>query len=57
MKREDANLWRGWYQRHGGEIEFLGDTFGRGDVTSAMLLLLFVGLMWKMAMPVSHASR
>jgi hypothetical protein len=56
MKRDDANLWRGWYRRHGGEIEFLGDTFGSGDATSAVLLLLFVGLMWTMAKPVRRVA-
>jgi hypothetical protein len=48
MKAEDTTLWRGWYQRHGGETEFLGDHFGGGDETTAVLLLLFAGLMWKL---------
>ena len=49
MKADDANLWRGWYQRHGGEMTFLGDHFGAGEQTSAVLLLLFAALIWKLS--------
>ena len=45
MQYDDQKLWRGWYGRHGGEIVYLGDDFGSGDATSAVLLLLFAGLM------------
>ncbi|HTT65961.1 MAG TPA: hypothetical protein VMG35_29125 [Bryobacteraceae bacterium] len=51
MKAEDAALWEGWYERHGGETAFLGDQFGAGDATSAVLLLMFAGLMWKLIRP------
>jgi len=48
MQHDDQKFWRGWYGRHGGEIVYLGDDFGSGDATSAVLLLLFAGLMWQL---------
>ena len=32
--KEDADLWHGWYRRHGGEFNLIGDHFGGGDATS-----------------------
>jgi hypothetical protein len=49
MIADDAKLFRGWYARHGGEIEYLGDHFGDSDVTSALLVVLCAGLLWKMS--------
>jgi hypothetical protein len=49
LQAEDATTWQGWFGRHGGEIEFLGDRvanrFGpMKAVGTALLLALFVGL-------------
>jgi hypothetical protein len=55
MKAEDASLFGGWYERHNGEVKFLGDWFGDGDVLSAVLVLLFGGLMWKVVGAVPEA--
>jgi hypothetical protein len=55
MQRDDEKLWRGWYRRHGGEIDYLGDDFGSGDATSAVLLALFAALMWKLVRAVPRA--
>ena len=30
--KEDDTVWHGWYRRHGGEIEMIGDHFGGSDV-------------------------
>ena len=46
--REDDSLFGGWYQRHGGQVEFLGDHLGASDATSALLVLGCVVLLWKM---------
>jgi hypothetical protein len=47
MSGDDVH-WHGWYRRHGGEVELLGDHFGDGDAMSAILVLVFAGLMWQM---------
>jgi len=46
---DDERVWHGWYRNHGGEIVFFGDHFGSGDATSAALVLLAIGVLWKMA--------
>jgi hypothetical protein len=46
---EEESIWHGWYRNHGGEIVFFGDHFGSGDLTSALLVLLAVALLWKMS--------
>jgi hypothetical protein len=46
--KEDDMMWHGWYRRHGGELQLIGDHFGGGDAPSVLLALAAVGLMWKM---------
>jgi hypothetical protein len=40
---DDANAWGGWYSRHGGEVQYIGDhisgTLGEGIVASILLAL------------------
>jgi hypothetical protein len=48
-RSEDASLWQGWYGRHGGEMEFLGDhaagsSGARTTVATALLSMLFLGM-------------
>ena len=47
--KEDDTVWHGWYRRHGGEFELIGDHFGGSDATSVLLVLAAIGLLWKMA--------
>ena len=47
--KEDGTVWHGWYARHGGEIELIGDHFG-GDAASVLLVLVAIGLLSKMAL-------
>jgi hypothetical protein len=47
--KEDDVYWHGWYRRHGGEITMLGDHFGDSEVPTAFLVLVAIGLLWKMA--------
>jgi hypothetical protein len=47
--KEDETVWHGWYGRHGGEFELIGDHFGGSDATSVLLALAAIGLLWKMA--------
>jgi hypothetical protein len=47
--RDDQRVWRGWYRNHGGEMVFFGDDFGSTDATSALLALLGIGVLWRMA--------
>ena len=47
--QEDDTIWHGWYRRHAGEIQFLGDHAGPGDTTSLLLLLAAIGLLGAMA--------
>jgi hypothetical protein len=49
MEAEDATTWQGWFGRHGGELEFLGDHLASrvGPMTgvgTALLVALFLGL-------------
>ena len=65
MVDEDATIWHGWYQRHNGSVDFLGDhlansTFGGLDVQSVVLLFLFAAVVWRLwkevSRPVRHGS-
>ena len=47
--KEDEVYWHGWYRRHGGEITMLGDHLGDSEVPTAILVLVAIGLLWKMA--------
>ena len=47
--QDDEKVWHGWYRRHGGEIQFLGDHAGAGDGPSLLLVLLAIGLLGAMA--------
>lgn len=41
----DATAWQGWFGRHGGEVEFLGDHVAGGAVAfQVVLVVLFAGL-------------
>ena len=53
---EDDKYWHGWYRRHGGELGLIGDQFGGGDVTSVLLVLAAMGLVWKMAQMAPNVS-
>jgi hypothetical protein len=53
---EDQKYFRGWYQAHGGQVGFLGDSFGEGMLPSALLLLAAAGLLWKLAKMAPAAS-
>ncbi len=46
MVGDNEREFHGWYNRNGGEVTYLGDWFGAGDILSALLLLTFGGLMW-----------
>ena len=46
--QEDDTIWHGWYHRHGGEFELIGDHFGGSDLTSVLLVLAALGLLGKM---------
>ena len=41
---EDRTAWYGWYSRHGGSVEFLGDHVAQSSVVSHAELLLLLGL-------------
>ena len=41
---EDRTAWYGWYARHGGTVEFLGDRVAQSSVVSGGELLLLLGL-------------
>jgi hypothetical protein len=48
-RTDDAGMWQNWYQRHDGEMTFLGDhTAGENgagaNAATASLLLLFIGM-------------
>ena len=53
--KEDDIRWHGWYRRHGGEFELIGDHFG-GDATSVILALAAIALLWKMAQQAPAAT-
>ncbi|HTM49078.1 MAG TPA: hypothetical protein VL285_10370, partial [Bryobacteraceae bacterium] len=49
--QEDETAWGGWYARHGGALEHLGDRVagesGSGtDVATGAFLALFAGCIW-----------
>jgi hypothetical protein len=46
--QEDDTIWHGWYGRHGGGFDLIGDHFGGGDTTSVLLVLAALGLLGKM---------
>jgi hypothetical protein len=46
--RDEEDIWHGWYRAHGGEIVFFGDHFGDSDVTSAILAILAIALLWNL---------
>lgn len=48
MESDDRKLFHGWYGRHGGQVEYIGDHFGASDIPSGMLAILFAGLLWRM---------
>jgi hypothetical protein len=41
---EDRTAWYGWYSRHGGSVEFLGDHVAQSSIVSHADLLLLLGL-------------
>ena len=41
---EDRTAWYGWYSRHGGSVEFLGDHVAQRSIVSGGGLLLLLGL-------------
>jgi hypothetical protein len=41
---EDRTIWHGWYSRHGGSVEFLGDHVAQSSMASHAELLLLLGL-------------
>ena len=57
LRADDERYWHGWYRRHGGEVEYLGDHFGSGDAASAVLVALFAGILWKLARAMPPARR
>jgi hypothetical protein len=49
VRAEDAGNWQGWFERHAGELEYLGDhVAGRSglgtNVVTALLLIFLAGL-------------
>jgi hypothetical protein len=56
MIAEDARLFHGWYARHGGDIEYLGDHSGASDIPSGLLAILCVFLLWRMAREIPPAA-
>jgi hypothetical protein len=57
LTTEDARLFKGWYGRHGGEVDFIGDHFGTSEIPSAILAIVFAGLMWKLWISVPVAQK
>jgi hypothetical protein len=55
--KEDDTMWHGWYRRHGGEFELIGDHFGGGDATSVLLALAALGMLGSMALLGTTARR
>ena len=52
---EDETLWHGWYRRHGGQIEMIGDHFP-GDITTILLVLAALALLAQMARQIPAAT-
>jgi hypothetical protein len=48
LAADDPRLFKGWYARHGGEVEYLGDHFGTSDIPSIVMVIVFAGLMWRL---------
>jgi hypothetical protein len=44
MRSDDARIWQGWFGRHGGHLEFLGDHLADSSVGSVLLSMLFLCL-------------
>lgn len=57
LTTDDARLFKGWYARHGGEVEYLGDHFGTSSIPSAILAIVFAGLIWKLWTSVPAAQQ
>lgn len=55
-KAEDRTLWHGWFSRHGGNVEFLGDAAGEAGNTAAEVLLV-IGALGLMAAVVRELRR
>jgi len=59
--REDADLFHGWYARHGGEVTFLGDDFAEPSAAglnapACLLLVLALGLIGAMGKQAAHIA-
>ena len=46
LATENRRHFRGWYERHGGELEYLGDHFGASEIPLGVMVGVFGGLMW-----------
>ena len=44
---ETARMWRGWFERNGGQVTYFGDHFGDGELPTALFLLLWAALAWR----------
>ena len=55
-RNEDQALWHGWFSRHGGSAELLGDAVGEGGNTAAEWLLA-IGALALMAAAVREIRR
>jgi hypothetical protein len=53
---EDRTSWYGWYSRHGGSVEFLGDHVAQSSVVSHAALLLLLGLFAGLIRKLWHCS-
>jgi hypothetical protein len=47
--RQDDELFGGWYKRHGGAFEFIGDHFGDSDWSIVLLAIGGIAILWKLA--------
>jgi len=57
---EDRTQWGGWFARHGGSVEYLGDLFGEGWVPCGVLSGLWLALlatMWRHLPPAARPVR
>jgi hypothetical protein len=55
VKEDDIN-WHGWYRRHGGGFELIGDHFGDSEGTSVALVLAALALLWQMARQINDQA-
>jgi hypothetical protein len=53
---EDRTAWYGWYSRHGGSVEFLGDHVAQSSMVSHAGLLLLLGLFAGLIQKLWHCS-